>query len=141
MKGAMDNKPLDFKETFLKLQHLLGRQKEIVFAYLHGSFLNKVNFDDIDIAVFLEPAELHQKDEDLEYETGLSLKLEKALSFPIDVKTLNRAPLCFRYHASAGALLLSRDESVREVFLNRTWSEYFDYRYPARVYQEDLNRA
>jgi predicted nucleotidyltransferase len=122
------------------LKRFLAPLDEIVFAYLHGSFLLKDVFRDVDIAVFLAPGPPRPSD-DVEYEIALSLRLEKAIGLPMDIKILNRAPLSFRYHASRGILLLSRDESTRENFLCRTWSEYFDFARLARVYQEELTRA
>lgn len=131
---------IDYEGAVRKLKRFLAPLDEIVFAYLHGSFLLKDAFRDVDIAVFLASGAARPSD-DVEYEIALSLRLEKAIGLPIDVKILNRAPLSFRYHASRGILLLSRDESARENFLNRTWNEYFDFARLARIYQEDLTRA
>ena len=136
----METSGIDHESAVRKLKILLAPQNEIVFAYLHGSFLLNDAFRDVDIAVFLAPGATRPSD-DVEYEIELSLRLEKALGLPMDVKIINRVPLSFRYHASRGILLLSRDESVRENFLSRTWSEYFDFARSARVYQEDLTRA
>jgi uncharacterized protein len=131
---------IGLEDSVLKLKGLLAPFEEIVFAYLHGSFVKGGAFRDVDIAVFLRPGAPPLSD-DVEYEISLSLRLEKTLGLPADVKILNRAPLSFRYHASRGTLLLSRDESVREDFLSRTWSEYFDFARLARIYQEDLSRG
>jgi len=136
----MKTSETDYEGSVRKLKSLLAPHDEIVFAYLHGSFLLKAAFRDVDIAVFLAPGAARPSD-DVEYEIALSLRLEKALGLPVDVKILNRAPLSFRYHASRGILLLSRDESTREDFLRRTWSEYFDFARQARIYQEELTRA
>lgn len=135
----MKTSGIDHESVVRTLKRLLAPLDEIVFAYLHGSFLRKDAFRDIDIAVFLAPGA--PSSDDVEYEIALSLRLEKALGLPMDIKILNRAPLSFRYHASRGILLQSRDESIREDFLGRTWSEYFDFARLARVYQEDLTRA
>jgi uncharacterized protein len=134
------NREIGVEESVLKLKGLLAPFEEIVFAYLHGSFARGESYRDVDVAVFLRPGTPAPSD-DIEYEISLSLRLEKAVGLPVDVKILNRAPLSFRYHASRGTLLLSRDESVRENFLNRTWSEYFDFDRLARIYQEDLSRG
>jgi len=136
----MKRNEIEFEGTVLKTKDLLGPFDEIVFAYLHGSFVRGEAFRDVDVAVFLRPGTPLSSD-DVEYEISLSLRLEKACGLPADVKILNRAPLSFRYHASRGILLLSRDESAREDFLNRTWSEYFDFARLARIYQEELTRA
>jgi len=119
---------------------LLGTRIDVYLAYLHSSFVQGEEFRDVDVAVFLGAGAPRSTD-DVEYEISLSLRLEKELGLPVDVKILNNAPLAFRYHASRGTLLLTRDESVREDFLNRTWSEYFDFLPLSRIYQEELTRA
>lgn len=136
----MERPKIGPEEAVRKLKEWLTPLEEIVFAYLHGSFIKGGTFRDIDVAIFLRP-DAPAPSDDVEKEISLSLRLEKTLGLPADVKILNRAPLSFRYHASRGTLLLSRDESAREDFLNRTWSEYFDFAQRARIYQEDLTRA
>jgi hypothetical protein len=136
----MNKKEIDFGGTVQKLKSFLAGREEIVFAYLHGSFVQGEEFQDVDVAVFLAGGSARSTD-DVEYEISLSLQLEKELGLPVDIKILNNAPLSFRYHASRGTLLLTRDESVRENFLNRTWSEYFDFLPLSRIYQEELTRA
>ena len=137
----MNKKEIDFEGTVRKLKDFLSRQAGVVFAYLHGSFVQGEEFRDVDLAVFLDDRATRTTD-DVEYEISLSLKIEKELvGLPVDVKILNHAPLSFRYHASQGLLLLTRDESTRESFLNRTWSEYFDFQPLSRIYLEDLTRA
>jgi predicted nucleotidyltransferase len=136
----MNRKEIDFGRTVRKLKDFLSSQDEVVFAYLHGSFVQGEEFRDVDVAVFLGDSSPHPSD-DVEYEISFSFRLEKELGLPVDVKILNNAPLSFRYHASQGMLLLTRDESIRENFLNKTWSEYFDFLPLSRIYLEDLTRA
>jgi len=136
----MKKKEIDSKATVQVLKEFLQARKEIIFAYLHGSFIQGREFCDVDVAVFLRTHGLGLTDE-VEYEISLSLQLEKKLGFPVDIKILNNAPLGFRYHATKGMLLFSQDESVREDFLVKTWSEYFDFLPLSRIYQEELTRA
>jgi predicted nucleotidyltransferase len=136
----MERTGVDLDGAARRLKDLLEPREEVLFAYLHGSFLGSRSFRDVDIAVFLKPASAQPPD-DVEYEIALSLRFEQALGLPVDIKVLNRAPLSFRYQASRGRLLISRDESVREEFLKRTWSDYFDFARLARIYQEDLTHA
>jgi len=131
---------IDFATKVQKLKDQLAGRKDIVFAYLHGSFVQGEEFRDVDVAIFLGDEAPRPKD-DVEYEISLSLHLEKELGLPVDVKILNNAPLSFRYHASRGMLLLTEDEAIREDFLNRTWSEYFDFLPLSRIYIEELTRA
>jgi predicted nucleotidyltransferase len=136
----MKKTEINFGRTVQKLKDFLSERDEVVFAYIHGSFVQGEEFQDVDVAVFVADGAPRSTD-DIEYEISLSLRLEKELGLPVDVKILNNAPLAFRYHASRGTLLLTRDESVREDFLDRTWSEYFDFLPLSRIYQDELTRA
>jgi predicted nucleotidyltransferase len=140
IKTIMNKADIDVEGAIQKLKSSLAGEKEIVFAYLHGSFVHEDEFHDIDVAVCLTQ-ETARKIDIVDNEVKLSLRLEKVLSLPVDVKVLNEAPLSFRYHVSRGLLLLSRDDSVREEFLRRTWGEYFDFFPLSRVYLEELTRA
>lgn len=137
---SMEKKEIDVGGTVRKLKDFLSGFEDVVFAYLHGSFVQGEEFRDVDVAVFLTGGAVRSSD-DVEYEISLSLRLEKEIGLPVDVKILNNAPLSFRYHASRGTLLLTKDEPVREDFLSRTWSEYFDFLPLSRIYMEDLTRV
>ncbi len=136
----MNKKEIDAETIVHTVKDFLQDRKEIVFGYLHGSFIHEQEFRDVDAAIFLETHALGLTDE-LEYEISLSLQAEKKLGLPVDIKILNNAPLGFRYHVTRGVLLFSQDESVREDFLIMTWSEYFDFAPLSRIYQEELTRA
>ena len=58
-----------------------------------------------------------------------------------DVKILNEAPLSFRYHSTRGYLLFSHDELIREEFLCRIWSEYFDFKPVSKIYLKEVAGA
>ncbi len=118
------------------IHSLLTRKKEVVFAYLYGSFLSAAWFRDIDIAVFVDEKKIDRKDA-MEYEISLSLELEKELHLPVDVKVLNYAPLSFRYEVTKGEVIFSRDEEVRFTFLELTWHRYLDF---APVEKQFINR-
>lgn len=122
----------DKDKIIQELRNRLAQEKNIVFAYLHGSFLEKNDFNDIDIAIFLDKKTTVPNPVD--FEIFLSLKLEKSLNVSVDVKILNFAPLSFRYHATKGKLILDGDEAIREDFLCRTWSEYFDFKPVSKIY-------
>ena len=128
------------KEIIKTLSKIISLKEDILFAYLHGSFLEKGNFEDIDIAVYLEDRRATQIDI-IEYEITSSLAIEKELKMPLDVKILNDAPLSFRYHVSCGLLLFSKDESKREEFLCDTWKKYFDFLPIAKLYLREALSA
>jgi len=122
-----------------KLRSLLSEEKGIYFAFIHGSFLSGADFKDIDIAVYIDDSTL-KKIDCIDYELKLSLRLEKYIGNPIDVKILNEAPLGFRYHSTRGYLLFSHEELIREEFLCRTWSEYFDFKPVSKIYIKEVAR-
>ena len=114
------------KEIEDGLDPLLARTKEVIFAYIYGSFLSAAWFRDLDIAVFVDEKKVGRK-EALDYEISLSLELEKMLRLPVDVKVLNYAPLSFRYEVTRGKLVFSRDEGAMFTFLEETWHRYLDF--------------
>ena len=129
------------KNKILKeLRHHLTDEKGIIFAYLHGSVLDEKEFNDLDVAIYLD-RETSTKSDTIDLEISLSLKIENFLRLPVDVKILNFAPLSFRYHVTKGNLILSHDESVREEYICRTWSEYFDFLPVARIYLQEALAA
>ena len=123
-----------------KIKDILKRElshcQEVIFAYLHGSFLLPVPCADVDIAVYLDEAALSPKH--WEYEAKLAVSLEHLLGMPVDVLTLNCGPVALRYHATCGKVLVSKNEPARFTFLEKTWREYFDYQPFFKDYLNDL---
>jgi len=94
----------------------------IVFAYLHGGFLERPFFKDVDIAVWISDVE-----KAFDYTIDLSVSLETTLGYPIDLHVLNEAPLPFKYHVfTRGKLLFSRDERLRATIVDGTVKKYVD---------------
>lgn len=109
-----------------RLIRLLEGRPEIVLAVLHGSFPTDGPFRDIDLALYLDLAEIRRESlRDYELEQGVRWSAE--LGMPIDVRVLNDAPLAFRYHALKGTVLLERDDEFVDEFRARTWDEYCDF--------------
>ncbi len=120
------------KEIINKLARALKEREEVIFAYLHGSFLTH-DFRDIDIAVYLK------ENKDVLYEVELGVELEKILKFPVDVRVLNSAPLAFRFKViKDGLLLFSKDERIRSDFEALTISEYHDFSYFRKRYRREV---
>ena len=118
-----------------KLVQLLERKKEIVFAYLHGSFLSD-HFKDIDIAIYLSKDD--QK-ETLLYELDLEADMAESLGFPTDIRTLNFAPLSFRFNViKNGILLFSKDDILRSDFECLSIVEYHDFDYFRKTYRKEV---
>jgi predicted nucleotidyltransferase len=94
----------------------------IVFAYVHGGFVEMDVFRDVDVAVWIKNPE-----DALDYEVDFSAKLEADLKTPIDLHALNQAPLSFRHHAlTRGKLLFSKDEETRIRLIDETVRQYAD---------------
>jgi len=117
-----------------RVEDLLHKRPEIIFAYLYGSFL-KGDFRDIDVAIYL--TEISKK-EALEYELNLESELSKLTGFGADARILNHAPLCFRFSViKNGTLLFSKDERIRCDFEGLTIVEYHDFDFLRSVYQKE----
>lgn len=117
---------LNKKKIISSLKVELSGHPEIIFAYLHGSFLEGKYFRDIDVAIFVDEEKV-PKDKALDCELALGTELHFAMGYQVDIKILNYAPLGFKYYASKGKLLMNKDDELRVDFLCYVWSRYFDY--------------
>lgn len=103
----------------------LSKHPDIVFAYLHGSFITVDKFRDIDVACYLHELPPLPLQVELQLENELGSEVKK---FPVDVRMLNSAPLSFRYHVIKNGLpVLVRDDDARCNFVNLTFRHYFDF--------------
>ena len=105
------------------LASLIQDRREIVFAYLFGSFMGSLPFHDIDMGIYL--SEIKEEEATL-YSIDLALVLTRALRIPVDVRVLNFAPVSFLYHVIRGKLILERDEEVHSRFVEKTIAQYLD---------------
>jgi hypothetical protein len=105
----------------------------VTFAVLHGSFLDRGPYRDIDVAVWLEagrvPASAH-----FDWALDASVALRHAVGASVDVQVLNRASLAFRFHALKGQPIVVRDQEKLDDVRARTWDDYFDFEPFARRY-------
>jgi len=106
------------------LRQELQKRSEIVFAYLLGSFAERLPFRDIDIAVWVEGVSREQA---WDYETKIATELIRILGIEVDVRLLNFAPLGFRLNAVNGILLFSRNEDFRLDFVEQVSLAYMDF--------------
>ena len=103
----------------------LSKYPDIVFAYLHGSFVREDKFRDIDVAVYLYETPPSPLQVELQLENELAQEIKK---YPVDVRILNHAPLSFRYHVVKDGLpVLVRDDDARCNFVDLTLRHYFDF--------------
>lgn len=115
------------------LVDVLALHPEVIFAYLHGSFIGEAAFRDLDVAVCLSPEAVgpeHMRG----YESDLASEIECVIKMPVDVRVLNDAPLSFRYHVIKGRPLVVRDAELLDEFRARTWDDYIDFAPFARRY-------
>jgi predicted nucleotidyltransferase len=112
------------------LQDLLAFREEVLFAYLHGSFINGNKFRDIDVAVYLNGRLTRRAS--LQYQVTLAKDLSRALRLPIDVTVLNVAPLGLRHNAVSGRVLLCRENGTRTHFADGVCQHYERIRKTAR---------
>ena len=124
----------DERERLVRqLKPILCSHPELVFAYLHGTFLEGELFRDVDLAVYV----MRLPDRKLsfrQYEFDLSVELTLQMRVPVDVRVLNDAPMGFRYHVFKGRLLLVRDSELLDDVRARAWDDYFDFAPFARRY-------
>ena len=115
-----------------RMADFLQEKPDVIFAYLHGSFLEG-DFRDIDVAVHLTGI---SKGEALQYELNLENELSKFIGFLADVRILNHASLSFRFSVvKSGILLFSKDERIRCDFECLTIVEYHDFDFLRKIYR------
>ncbi|RLI60839.1 MAG: nucleotidyltransferase domain-containing protein [Candidatus Thorarchaeota archaeon] len=112
------------QETVERLSEMLTEEREVVFAYLYGSFMES-GARDIDIAIYVDEGLV---DDALRYQLRLSTKIEMAVRFPVDVLILNHAPMKLQYQAIKGRLLICKDNEMRLGFVEQLLIDYLDYR-------------
>lgn len=114
----------------------LDKRSEILFAYIFGSFVNKDNYHDIDIAVYLKD---NFDKNDLNkfpfgYESQFISELNKLTRENIDFVVLNNAALTFQKKIiEQGELLFCRDEQKRIHFENYIRKLYIDSEYFRKI--------
>lgn len=122
------------------IRNQLEKHQEILWAYLHGSFLEPGPYRDIDVAVWVDPGRAAVSDW-RRYELDLSVALQSIIRQPVDVRVLNDAPLAFRYHVLKGQPLLVRDWDELDEVRARTWDDYCDFLPFARQYLREVLNA
>ncbi len=119
---------LNIKDKIIKkLEKEINSHKEIIFAYIFGSFTeieNTSSFNDIDIAIYID-----EKNEinDFFYEINLSNKLENLIKIPVDIIRLNTASDVLIYRATQGILIKNIDDNLRINFITTSWKKYWDF--------------
>lgn len=126
----------EFNKIIVDLENKLSFTSNVIFAYVHGSFLKKKNFGDIDIAVYVSG-----KRDCFNMEFLIEEKIQRGIRFPVDVKILNNAPPAFCYNVMKNGLkLIDKDERIRDLFTRKVLKMYFDFLPYRRRYLEEVLR-
>ena len=121
------------------IRQVLSEKREILFAYIFGSFVDQENYRDIDIALYLEDP---KKADVLQLEFLLAEELERKFPIPFDIRVINHAPLGFVYNLlTRKILVLDWDTDRRAAFESLALREYFDFRYLLKEYLEAVADA
>ncbi|NLG78522.1 MAG: nucleotidyltransferase domain-containing protein [Firmicutes bacterium] len=117
--------PPDERRRILdRVRAVLESDPDVIFAYAHGSCLEGRPCRDLDIAVYYRDG-MEARDQ-LDASLDLGARLARVAGMPVDVHSLNLAPVEFRYHATRGVLLFAREREASFDFRERTWAQYFD---------------
>ncbi len=124
------------KELIKKVENFIENRKEIIFAYIFGSFTESATFKDLDLAIYLDENNLALKN--IFYEVELSNQLEEIIQIPVDIIILNRASNPILYRASQGILIKNSDDNMRINFLTTHWKEYWDFKGKMQEYIREV---
>jgi len=116
---------------------ILDGFEEIDLAYVFGSFLERDDFHDIDVAIHLcKEQSPYQRFKLAQRVAGyLEKGIEPRVSF--DVRTLNYAPAYFQYEViSKGIIVLERDRERRVDYEADLISEYLDLKYMYELFDQ-----
>ncbi len=123
-------KPIGHLYNVESIIKVLENEKDILFAYLFGSYAKGIQNEksDIDIAVYLTDESILEKNP--LYPSRLAIKIENILvRKKVDVRILNSSTLRFRNQVLMhGKLLHSKDENKRIEFETSSLTQYYDFK-------------
>jgi len=129
---------IDKEPLYRAIESKLLEREEIVFAYLLGSFIERENFRDIDIAVFLMPEILPGSYFDYEADLADDIMTTLPKRIPVDVKILNDTNVVFQYNVIKGRLIKDVDPEIRCRKIEYILSRYFDLKPILKHYTREL---
>jgi len=109
----------------------LQLRAEIMFAYVYGSFVERLDtpIHDLDVGVYVTGM---GKEASTEYAIDMAQALGKKAKLPVDVIVLNFAPPSFLYHVFRGSLLFTRNEDIRTRIVEDAVRRYLDLKFLVR---------
>ena len=121
---------MDKNKTRECIRVILDGFQEIDLAYVFGSFLERDDFRDIDVAILLcKEQSPYQR---FKLAQRIAGRLEKGIEPRVnfDVRILNYSPAYFQYEViSKGIVVLERDRKRRVGYEANLISEYLDLKY------------
>lgn len=93
------------QKAVVLLTEFLERCEEIVFAFLHGSFVTGDKYRDVDCAVFIDKKPMDPAEYELDLET--SLILSRLLPAEADIRLLNSSLVSFSFNDFSSFIELS----------------------------------
>lgn len=115
------------KKIFEVLTKTLQKRDEIIFAYLHGSYLDGLLFNDVDVALYVDEKKISRQTEP-DYCEQLNMELSVLTGLVVDIRIMNQAPVGFQHGVfKHGRLLFSRDDVLRSDLIEETSMEIMDY--------------
>ena len=109
-----------------ELTQRISEQDEVLFAFIFGSFQDAAGnmpFRDIDVGLFIK--EIGPK-EAVYYALDLSQHLSSSVSYPVDVRIINEAPIPFLFHVIQGKLIVNKDDDMTSDFMEKVIRRYLD---------------
>ncbi len=123
-------------ERLGRLRDVLAAERAVLFAYAFGSFVEGGPFEDIDLAVFVDPGA--GVTDRLAFQFDLAARLESAVRLPVDIVILDEVPPGLQAAAVRGRLVFCRDEARRVAFLEQLGLQRMDTAFLRRASLEDL---
>ncbi|MBI4003139.1 MAG: nucleotidyltransferase domain-containing protein [Nitrospira defluvii] len=111
------------QSLMLQLAEALASERDVVFAYVFGSFLEAASFHDIDLGVYLDAI---GPEGSMRRMVTMAARLSACAQLPVDVRILNQAPASFLYHVFKGQLIMSRDNERLVSLIEETMCRYLD---------------
>ena len=111
--------------TIEKVSSHLRKKKNIIFAYIFGSYARNEKFTDVDVGIYINKKKIQ---DNMTLEFKLEEEIKSLINFPVDVRIINHAPLSFVYQLiKEGILIVDRDISKRTDFEGIIFKKHFDF--------------
>jgi len=121
-----------------KLTEILGKQNDIVLAFLFGSYQKGeiTSFSDLDIAIFFTAVR------DFYGLNALKEEISEMSGLEVDIVVLNNAsPVIKMQVLKNGALLVNRDRKAYNDFFIHTVNEYDDLKRTRKEIEDNILRG